>query len=99
MKEDAMKKAMGEHGLTEAQWTQLRALRGTPDIGDIPPAPAENWATARRGVFYRPRKAAISIRLDMDVLDWLRSQGPGYQTTINRILRERMEAEAQAPAK
>jgi uncharacterized protein (DUF4415 family) len=29
----------------------------------------------------------------MDVLDWLRRQGPGYQTTINRILRERMEAE------
>jgi len=29
----------------------------------------------------------------MDVLDWLRRRGPGYQTTINRILREHMEAE------
>jgi uncharacterized protein (DUF4415 family) len=29
----------------------------------------------------------------MDVLDWLRRKGPGYQTEINRILREKMEAE------
>jgi uncharacterized protein (DUF4415 family) len=45
-------------------------------------------------VFYRPRKEAVSLRLDMDVLDWLRGKGPGYQTAINRILRERMESEA-----
>jgi uncharacterized protein (DUF4415 family) len=72
---------------------QLDALDGEPDTSDIPEAPAENWATAVRGKFYRPRKEAISLRLDMDVLDWLRRQGPGYQTTINRILRERMEAD------
>jgi uncharacterized protein (DUF4415 family) len=79
--------------LTVAERAQLDALRGEPDTVDIPPAPDENWATAVRGKFYRPRKEAISLRLDMDVLDWLRRQGPGYQTTINRILRERMEAE------
>ncbi len=87
-----MKKVTDEYGLTVDQWAQLRALNGQPDTVDIPPAPEENWATAVRGKFYRPRKEAISLRLDMDVLDWLRAQGPGYQTTINRILRERMEA-------
>ena len=93
-----MRKATNSRPLTEDEIAQLTALHGEPDTDDIPEAPAENWANARRGVFYRPRKEAISIRLDMDVLDWLRRQGPGYQTTINRLLRERMEAElAGAP--
>ena len=86
-----------EHRLTEAQLAQLRALEGrTPDIADIPEAPAENWKTARRGPFFRPRKEAISLRVDMDVLNWLRRRGPGYQTEINRILREKMEAETRS---
>jgi uncharacterized protein (DUF4415 family) len=38
----------------------------------------------------RPRKRLISLRLDPDVLEWLQSQGPGYQTRINRILRRVM---------
>lgn len=79
--------------LTDDQMAQLRALEGRePDTDDIPEAPAENWASARRGAFFKPRKEAISLRLDMDVLDWLRRKGPGYQSIINRILRERMEA-------
>jgi uncharacterized protein (DUF4415 family) len=40
-----------------------------------------------------PRKEPISIRLDDDVLDWLRRRGDRYQTEINRILRLAMEAE------
>ncbi len=88
-----MKRATNNRPLTDAEITQLNALTGEPDTLDIPEAPEENWATAVRGKFYRPRKEAISLRVDMDVLDWLRRQGPGYQTTINRILRERMEAE------
>jgi len=80
--------------LTDDQMSQLRALEGRePDTKDIPEAPAENWKNAKRGTFWKARKEAISLRVDMDVLDWLRSQGPGYQTTINRILRERMETE------
>ena len=59
----------------------------------IPEAPTANWAGAQRGGFFKPRKEAISLRVDMDVLDWLRRQGPGYQTTINRIVREHMEAD------
>lgn len=75
--------------LTEAQLAQLRALEGNPDTSDIPEASAENWAGARR--FFRPRKEAISLRIDADVLDWLRHRSERYQTEINRILREKME--------
>jgi uncharacterized protein (DUF4415 family) len=80
--------------LTEDQMAQLRAAEGrVPDTEDIPEASAENWRHAQRGEFWKVRKEAISLRVDMDVLDWLRRQGPGYQTTINRILRDRMEAQ------
>ena len=41
----------------------------------------------RRGLQPVPRKAAISLRLDADVLEWFKAQGPGYQTRINAILR------------
>ena len=46
---------------------------------------------------YKPRKKAITLRLDADVLDWFKKPGRGYQTRINRALRqvmreERMEA-------
>jgi uncharacterized protein (DUF4415 family) len=41
----------------------------------------------RRGLKPVPPKAAISLRLDADVLDWFKAQGPGYQTRINAVLR------------
>jgi uncharacterized protein (DUF4415 family) len=40
----------------------------------------------------RPRKRRISLRVDMEVVDWFKSKGPGYQTRINRILRRVMMA-------
>lgn len=60
------------------------------DRGDAPQLPPEVWAKATIGKYYRPIKTAVSVRLDNDVLDWLKSQGPGYQTRINSILREKM---------
>ena len=54
-----------------------------------------SWATARwkdavRGRFYRPVKKAVSLRLDADVIAWLKKDGEGYQTRANQMLRERM---------
>ena len=70
---------------------------------DPQPLPPEKWARAmRREEFFRivPVKKALSVRLDLEVIDWLKSQGPGYLTRINGILRSRMEAEqgVAAPA-
>jgi len=41
----------------------------------------------RRGLKPVPGKASISLRVDADVLEWFRAQGPGYQTKINAVLR------------
>lgn len=41
----------------------------------------------RRGLETVPRKTAISLRVEQDVLDWFKAQGPGYQTRINAVLR------------
>ena len=43
-------------------------------------------------IFCGETREAISIRLDQDVLEWFRGQGPGYQTRMNAVLRSYMEA-------
>ena len=58
------------------------------DFSDIPEI--TDWTGAVRGKFYRPIKKPVTVRLDADVLAWLRSQGPGYQTRINGLLRTAM---------
>lgn len=50
---------------------------------------------AVRGRFYRPVKQAVSMRLDADVIAWLKKQGKGYQTRANRTLRQRMLQETR----
>jgi uncharacterized protein (DUF4415 family) len=75
----------------------LAALAALPDdqidTSDIPELPPSAWKNAVRGRFYRPVKQAVSMRLDADVIAWLRKSGKGYQTRANRILRERMLAD------
>lgn len=82
--------------LTEAQKTELGALAAMPDAAidrsDIPPLTEEFWANAVRGRYYRPNKTSTTVRIDSDVLAWLRGQGRGYQTRINAILRREMLA-------
>ena len=58
-----------------------------PELKDLP---ADFWDGA--AVTPPPPKEAISIRLDQDVLEWFRGQGPGYQTRMNAVLRSYMEA-------
>ena len=50
-------------------------------------------------VKWPPAKAQLTIRLDTDVLDWLMSNGRGYQTRINRILRIAMESQPKPASK
>ena len=60
------------------------------DTSDIPEWTEEMWKRAVRGKFYRPVKKAVSLRLDADVIAWLKKDGKGYQTRANRVLREKM---------
>ena len=62
------------------------------DLSDIPEV--RDWAGAAVGKFYRPIKKPLTLRLDADVLAWLKSQGKGYQTRINQILRAAMMSQA-----
>ena len=75
--------------LTEEQQEELELLSSRQnsaiDYSDIPPV--EDVSR-----FYRPIKKMTTIRLDADVLAWFRSQGKGYQTKINTILRREMLA-------
>ncbi|MDQ2710843.1 MAG: BrnA antitoxin family protein [Acidobacteriota bacterium] len=48
---------------------------------------------AAREEYFRPVKKQTTVRIDADVLDWLKSKGAGHIRRINEILRERMLAE------
>ena len=78
--------------LSRKQKKELRALVARPDreidLTDIPEI--IDWSGAVVGKFYRPIKKSLTIRVDADVLAWLRSQGKGYQTRINQLLRAAM---------
>jgi len=80
--------------LTAAQKAELEALAAMPehqiDTSDIPPLSEAFWKNAVRNPFYRPVKQQVTVRVDADVLAWLRSTGRGYQSRLNDILREAM---------
>ncbi len=46
----------------------------------------------RHGLKPLPSKASISLRIDADVLEWFKAQGPGYQTRMNLVLRAYRDA-------
>jgi uncharacterized protein (DUF4415 family) len=73
---------------------ELRKLAAKPDrdidLTDIPEI-REIPSDAVIGRFYRPKKATVTIRIDADVLAWLKATGEGYQTRINAYLREMMQ--------
>ena len=61
------------------------------DTSDIPPLTDEFFRRAVRNPYYRAIKQSTTVRIDADVLAWLKAQGPGYQTRINSLLRAAME--------
>ena len=65
----------------------------TIDFSEMPEV--LDWTGAEVGRFYRPAKRPVTIRLDEDVIDWLKSYGRGYQTKANLLLRHAMEASTQ----
>ncbi len=73
---------------------QLQTLAARPDrdidLTDIPEI-REIPSDAVIGRFYRPKKTTVTIRLDADVVAWIKSSGGGYQTRINSYLRQLMQ--------
>ena len=71
---------------------EARRLEATPiDYSDIPPLGEEFFTKARAA--WPPAKRQLTIRLDVDVLEWLKFLGKGYTTRINHILRAAMESQ------
>ena len=89
--------------LTAKLLAELEALQRLPDDAiDLSDAPeVTDWSKAERGKFYRPVKQQITLRLDADVVDWFKRHpegGKGYQTRINRALREYVAREDRSAA-
>lgn len=85
-------KKVNSKALTAKQKTEIKALarladkdidtRSIPEIHD--------WSGAKRGVFFRPVKQQLTLRLDADVVAWFKGRAPGgrgYQSDINTALR------------
>jgi uncharacterized protein (DUF4415 family) len=89
---------MSKHSSSKRSRTDLKRLDSLKskdiDLSDLPEIAPERFARAvvREGLTSLRAKEQITLRLDSDVLTWFRSQGKGYQTKINSLLRAYMKA-------
>ncbi len=73
----------------EEQVAAIAAKRDSEiDLSEMPEV--LDWSGAEMGKFYRPAKKPVTLRIDSDILAWLKNFGPGYQTRVNSLLRHAM---------
>ena len=89
-----VKKNLSDSRLTAGRKRRLEKLSRRPDneinTSEIPELTEKFWQNAVRNPFYRPLKQQLTLRLDADIIAWLRRQGRGYQTRANALLRAAM---------
>jgi uncharacterized protein (DUF4415 family) len=89
-----VRSTLADARLTEKDKRELAKLAAMPDdtidLSDIPEATEKFWKNAVRNPWYRPRKQQVTLRIDVDVLAWLRREGKGYQSRLNGLLRNAM---------
>jgi uncharacterized protein (DUF4415 family) len=89
-----VRKNLSSSTISAARKHRLSMLAQRPDseidLSDIPELTEEFWQNAVRNPFYRPVKRQLTLRLDADVIAWLRKAGKGYQTRANALLRDAM---------
>jgi len=71
--------------LSKKRLAQIRAIRND-DFSDNPEWTAEDWKKARPAYTKIP-KTDIHTKIDTDILNWLKSEGKGYQARLNAALR------------
>ena len=86
-------KKIATRRLTAKQRAELNALAALPDdkINTTDITEQVDWSGAKRGLFYRPIKKQITLRIDADLIEWFRQHTAsdiGYQTRINQALRD-----------
>ena len=80
--------------ISKKRLKELEAIKDEDiDYSDIPELDESFWQRAQLQM-PQPKKG-VYVRLDADVLDWLKSKGKGYQTRMNAMLRAMMESDQQ----
>ena len=89
-----VRKSLSDSPMTARRKRRLAKLAKRPDsaidFSDIPELTGKFWKNAVSNPFYRPVKKQLTLRLDADVIFWLRRHGKGYQTRANALLRVAM---------
>jgi uncharacterized protein (DUF4415 family) len=82
---------------SKTDWDRLAKMGDEQiDTSDMPELGDDFFANANLSL---PAKEPVTLRMDADVLNWFRSQGKGYQTRINKLLRSYMESRVETPGK
>lgn len=92
--------ALKSMGADKTDWARVRAMTDAEiDFSDSPEISPEQFAKAviHMALPLPKQKARLTMRLDSDILDWFKSQGRGYQTKINALLRAYKDAHAVRP--
>ena len=86
---------------SRTDWPRLRVMtdRDIRTTAEHPEADVKHIVRGivRRGLKAVRGKTSISLRVDSDVLEWFKAQGPGYQKRINAVLRAFMDASVALP--
>jgi uncharacterized protein (DUF4415 family) len=86
---------------TKARQKQLQYLASMPDeridTSDIPELTLAQLRRGVRGAMYRPVKRPVTMRIDADIIAWLKQEGRGYQTKANSLLRREMLRSMEHP--
>ena len=88
------KKRASSSKQSKTDWVRLQSESAGVHSPDHPEAEIGHVVRGivRRGLKIQPPKTAISLRVEQDVLEWFKAQGPGYQTRINAVLRAYRDA-------
>ncbi|PHS14906.1 MAG: 3-oxoacyl-ACP synthase [Kangiella sp.] len=77
--------------VSNTDWNKLAKMKDSEiDTSDIAELDDDFF---KHAVIRVPAKKSVTMRLDADVLEWYKSQGSGYQTRINKLLRSYMDAQ------
>ena len=88
-----MKKNVSKQSRTN--WKRVDATKDSGiDYSEIPELGEEFFSKA--ATRWPPEKKQLTVRIDADVISWLKAQGKGYQTRLNRILRVAMESHSKS---
>ena len=83
---------MENHKISPEAIARMKAIKDEDiDFSDIPSLTEKFWKNAVQNPLYRPVKKQVTLRIDADVLEWLKKkEEKGYQSRLNQLLREAM---------